>query len=65
MATEGLAGVGGESPESGKTMELTSDSRDRPHHGVELDRETLGWCDNPPRKIPYYHLNQSTLVIKR
>jgi hypothetical protein len=22
-------------------------------------------CDNPPRKIPYYHLNQSTLVIKR
>jgi hypothetical protein len=21
--------------------------------------------DNPPRKIPYYHLNQSTLVIKR
>jgi hypothetical protein len=23
------------------------------------------YCDNPPRKIPYYHLNQSTLVIKR
>jgi hypothetical protein len=22
-------------------------------------------CDNPPRKIPYYHLNQSTLVIKQ
>jgi hypothetical protein len=22
-------------------------------------------CDNPPRKIPYYHLNQSTLAIKR
>jgi hypothetical protein len=22
-------------------------------------------CDNPPRKIPYYRLNQSTLVIKR
>jgi hypothetical protein len=21
-------------------------------------------CDNPPRKIPYYCLNQSTLVIK-
>jgi hypothetical protein len=21
--------------------------------------------DNPPKKIPYYHLNQSTLVIKR
>jgi hypothetical protein len=22
-------------------------------------------CDNPPRKIPYYRLNQSTLAIKR
>jgi hypothetical protein len=22
-------------------------------------------CDNPPRKIPYYRLNQSTLVSKR
>jgi hypothetical protein len=22
-------------------------------------------CDNPPRRILYYHLNQSTLVIKR
>jgi hypothetical protein len=21
-------------------------------------------CDNPPKKILYYHLNQSTLVIK-
>jgi hypothetical protein len=24
-----------------------------------------GNCDNPPRKISYYHLNQSTLVIKQ
>jgi hypothetical protein len=25
-----------------------------------------GWnCDNLPRKIPYYRLNQSTLVIKQ
>jgi hypothetical protein len=23
-----------------------------------------GMCDNPPRKIPYYRLNQTTLVIK-
>jgi hypothetical protein len=23
-----------------------------------------GHCDNPPRKIPYYRLSQSTLVIK-
>jgi hypothetical protein len=22
-------------------------------------------CDNPPRRIPYYRLNQSTLVIKK
>jgi hypothetical protein len=22
------------------------------------------YCDNPPRKIPYYRLNQSTLAIK-
>jgi hypothetical protein len=37
MATKGLAGIGEESPESGKTTELTSDSRDRPYHDVELD----------------------------
>jgi hypothetical protein len=37
MATEGLAGVAEESPESGKTTESTSDSHDRAHHGVELD----------------------------
>jgi hypothetical protein len=37
MVTEGLAGVGEESPESGKTTESTSDSCDQPHHGVELD----------------------------
>jgi hypothetical protein len=24
-----------------------------------------GICDNPPRKIPYYRLNQSTLVIRQ
>jgi hypothetical protein len=27
--------------------------------------KSLGYCDNPPRKIPYYRLNQSTLVIKQ
>jgi hypothetical protein len=37
MATEELTLVGEESPESGKTTELTSDSHDRAHHGVELD----------------------------
>jgi hypothetical protein len=39
MATDELAEVGEESPELGKMTELTSDSRDRPHHGVELDEE--------------------------
>jgi hypothetical protein len=38
MATEELAGVGEESPELGKMTESTSDSRDRPHHGIELDK---------------------------
>jgi hypothetical protein len=44
MATGGLAGVGEESPaleknspELGKTTKSTSDSSDRPHHGVDLD----------------------------
>jgi hypothetical protein len=39
MATDELAEVGEESPELGKMTESTSDSRDRPHHGVELDEE--------------------------
>jgi hypothetical protein len=37
-AMEELAGVGEETPESGKMTESTSDSRDRPHHCVELDK---------------------------
>jgi hypothetical protein len=37
MVTEGLAGVGEESPESGKTTESMLDSRDRPRHDVALD----------------------------
>jgi hypothetical protein len=46
---------------------------------VQPRRPTLQWllssppqihklladCDNPPREIPYYRLNQSTLVIKQ
>jgi hypothetical protein len=30
-----------------------------------LDGDKEGHCDNPPRKISYYRLNQSPLVIKR
>jgi hypothetical protein len=32
---------------------------------VRLGKGSERVCDNPPRKISYYHLNQSTLVIKR
>jgi hypothetical protein len=35
--TEELAEVAEESPELGKMTESMSDSRDRPHHDVELD----------------------------
>jgi hypothetical protein len=37
MVTEKLPGVAEESPELGKMTESTSDSRNPPHHGVELD----------------------------
>jgi hypothetical protein len=37
-ATEELARVGEESPETEKTTESTSDSCDRPHHGIELQK---------------------------
>jgi hypothetical protein len=39
--------------------------------GDEVYHHCFAWvvaggvrCDNPPRKIPYYRLNQSTLFIK-
>jgi hypothetical protein len=35
--TEELAGVAEESPELGKMTESTSDSRNPPHHDIELD----------------------------
>jgi hypothetical protein len=31
----------------------------------EYRENAVSVCDNPPRKIPYYRLNQSTLVIKQ
>jgi hypothetical protein len=59
---------------SAPMLEMTSTS----HVGMELlddnlidpgvvSRSMESWrrCDNPPRKIPYYCLNQSTLVIKQ
>jgi hypothetical protein len=52
MAMEELAGVGEESPKSEKTTESTSDSCDRPHHGVELDEgnsKVLSVCTGSAR----------------
>jgi hypothetical protein len=31
----------------------------------KVAKTVVSQCDNPPRKIPYYRLSQSTLVIKR
>jgi hypothetical protein len=42
--TEELAGVAKESPELGKMTQPTSESSNPPHHGIELDEETPGWC---------------------
>jgi hypothetical protein len=36
-----------------------------PYPSSSFVASAVGGCDNPPRKIPYYRLNQSTLVIKR
>jgi hypothetical protein len=33
------------------------------HDEGDVVIKELGDCDNPPRKIPYYCLNQSILVI--
>jgi hypothetical protein len=42
---------------------------DETHEKLKLSYDELlvkhNDCDNPPRKILYYRLNQSTLVIKR
>jgi hypothetical protein len=35
------------------------------HFPLPFIDEMLERCDNPPRKIPYYRLSQSTLVIKQ
>jgi hypothetical protein len=34
------------------------------NYGIKIC-QNVAYCDNPPRKIPYYRLNQSTLVIKQ
>jgi hypothetical protein len=59
MATEGLAGVGEESPalgkdspDLGKMTEATSESRNPPHHGIELDEinsMVVSICTRSPR----------------
>jgi hypothetical protein len=37
-----------ESPELGKMTQPTSESSNPPHHGVELDEGTPGWCPFAP-----------------
>jgi hypothetical protein len=53
-------------------QELTSNSPTQRHtdlaaHLRQIPQRvhTGQTCDNPPKKIPYYRLNQSTLVIKQ
>jgi hypothetical protein len=50
---------GGRTPATRRSDSATHD------WGREPVNAELSYCDNPPRKIPYYRLNQSTLVIKR
>jgi hypothetical protein len=68
MATEGLAGVGEESPESGKTTESTSDLRDRPHHGVQLDEGNsmmVSICTGSARLRRKVHRNLVDAKVRR
>jgi hypothetical protein len=50
---------------SGADGGLRSRNRGRvAEDGIEVG-SLGGSCDNPPKKIPYYRLNQSTLVVKQ
>jgi hypothetical protein len=63
MATEELTGVAEESPKLGKMTELTSDSRNPPHHDVELDEESPLMTRLPcsPGSTLVLRLNQETI----
>jgi hypothetical protein len=72
MATEELAGVAEESPELGKTTQSTPDSRDRAHHGVELDEGNsivVSICTGSARfhrkSSPEVHRNFSRCKVRR
>jgi hypothetical protein len=50
---------------SGERCVATQASETRAMAATRRAQGAQGLCDNPPRKIPYYRLNQSTLVIKQ
>jgi hypothetical protein len=52
-------------PPSSTRVEPPSSQVSQEESQVHGDDHERGFCDNPPRKIPYYSLNQSTLVIKQ
>jgi hypothetical protein len=71
-ATEKLAGVAEESPELGKMTESTSDSRNPPHHGVELDEgnsRVVSICTGSARfrqkSSPEVHRNLVDAKVRR
>jgi hypothetical protein len=53
------------SPSAAKITRTASPIRASTRWWLTPSSGTPGSCDNPPRKIPYYRLNQSTLVIKQ
>jgi hypothetical protein len=64
-AVGGAARPGGEGA-AGRVEEASGWGQGRAgEHGGGAVVTGSGGCCNPPRKIPYYRLNQSTLVIKR
>jgi hypothetical protein len=68
MMMEGLAGVGEESPEAGKTTESTSDSRDRVHHDIELDEgnsRVVPICTGSARFRRKVHQNLVDAKVRR
>jgi hypothetical protein len=44
---------------------ILAESEETTTSAIRIENIEAVSCDNPPRKIPYYRLNQSTLAIKR
>jgi hypothetical protein len=50
---------------SGQWRMTSSQNKPSENFQYQNNQQQVSKCDNPPRKIPYYCLNQSTLVIKQ